>query len=257
MYFFLCREINVPSETIKSASIANSNGKNNTPDEISSSRKDENGIRDEASTKSNNSTEAIKSEKTNSNSTQGVTLRDECCPCLLENLDATTSILLQIYNEDRKRRNRAKSKNKNNPSSTKSKRSLPTIEKSVKKEKDKIKSGKKRKNRRKKRKRNKRQKGLFSQLDVCCLCNFLPEEDISLLSATSDDGNSSVKSDSSISTTTQRSEITTRKKFSHDISTIKFVQETTPSVDNAFIKGEELDNKFKDTMTNKPLLGFP
>ena len=256
MLLFLCREINVPSEKIKSVSITNLNGKNNTHDEIASSRKDENGTTDEISAKSNNSTEAIKSEKTNSNSSQGVTLRDECCPCLLENLDATTSILLQIYNEDRKRRNRVKSKNKNNSASTKSKRSLPTIEKSVKKEKDKIKSVRKRKNRRKKRKRNKRQKGLFSQLDVCCLCNFLPEEDISLLSATSDDGNSSVKSDSSISTT-QRPEITTRKKFSHDISTIRFVPETTPSGDNAFIKGEELDNKFKDTTTNKPLLGFP
>ena len=256
MPLFLCREINVPSETIKNVSITNSKVKTNTHDEISSSSKGENGSTDEISPKSNNSTEAIKSEKINSNSSQGVTLRDECCPCLLENLDATTSILLQIYNEDRKRRNKTKSKNKNNPSSTKSKRSLPTIEKSVKKEKHKIKSGKKRKNRRKKRKRNKRQKGLFSQLDVCCLCNFLPEEDISLLSATSDDENSSVKSDSSISTT-QRTEITTRKNFTHDISTIKFVQETTPSVDNAFIKGEELDNKFKDTTTNKPLLGFP
>ena len=130
----------MPSEKMKSVSITNSNGKNNTHDEIASSRKDENGTSDEIPAKSNNSTEAIKSEKINSNSSQGVTLRDECCPCLLENLDATTSILLQIYNEDRKRRNKTKSKNKNNPSSTKSKRSLPTIEKSVKKEKDKIKS---------------------------------------------------------------------------------------------------------------------
>ena len=205
-----------------------------------------------------NSMEAIENTNSASNSSNGVTLRKECCPCLLENLDATTSILLQIYNEDRDRRNRTMTKDKSISASTKTKRSVTSNEKDDRKKKDKKKKNKtKRKHRRKKRKRDKRQKGLFSQLDVCCLCNFLPEEDISLLSATSSDENSATKTDSSISTT-QRTEINTkRKKFPHDLSTIRVVQETTPSTNNASDKGEELDNKFKDITTTNGLLGFP
>ena len=259
----------MPSETIKFVSKNRRADQDNILDPLSPAGDEKEDNQEEISknTKEINKTvikndsksmEAIENKNITSTRSNGVTLRDECCPCLLENLDATTSILLQIYNEDRDRRNRTMTKDKSISASTKTKRSVTSNDKVVKKKNDKKKKNKtKRKHRRKKRKRDKRQKGLFSQLDVCCLCNFLPEEDISLLSATSSDESSATKTDSSISTT-QRTEITTTsKKFSHDLSTIRVVQETTPSTNNASDKGEELDNKFKDMTTTNPLLGFP
>ena len=188
------------------------------------------------------------STKPISRAANGVTLRDSCCPCLLENLDSTTSILLQIYNQDRNRRNKTVTNSEISSMNTKSKRSVKSNAKRTKRKGRK--SGAKRKHRRK-GKRNKRQKGLLNQLDVCCLCNFLPEEDLSLLSVTKTVGNIS-QNDSSSKLTTERIEMTS-KIFPDDITRI---QETTPSSETTTTSDNSAEfDDFKDTSTTNILQG--
>ena len=203
-------------------------------------------------------TTSISNELNNKNS--GVTLREGCCPCLLENLDSTTSLLLQIYNEDRNRRNTTTTVSPNTEApitvSTKSKRSVKQeASKSISKRK-KRKNGKRRKKKPRPKRQRTNQIGILSQLDVCCLCNFLPEEDLILLSAQNNDGASGndIKNDSfpststqSTSTTTERIEMTS-KIFPDDISSTT-TKVTTPKSQKASSDASDEIDKFKDATT--------
>ena len=207
---------------------------------------------------SRNTTTSISNELNNKNS--GVTLREGCCPCLLENLDSTTSLLLQIYNEDRSRRNATTttvSPNTEAPITVaaKSKRSVKQdASKSISKRKKRRNRKRRKKNPRPKRQRT-NQIGILSQLDVCCLCNFLPEEDLTLLSAQNNDDasgnnfrNDSFPSSSteSTSTTTERIEMTS-KIFPDDISSTTKV--ATPQSQKASSDASDEIDKFKDATT--------
>ena len=208
---------------------------------------------------SRNTTTSISNELNNKNS--GVTLREGCCPCLLENLDSTTSLLLQIYNEDRSRRNATTttvSPNTEAPITVaaKSKRSVKQdASKSISKRKKRRNRKRRKKNPRPKRQRT-NQIGILSQLDVCCLCNFLPEEDLTLLSAQNNDDasgnnfrNDSFPSSSteSTSTTTERIEMTS-KIFPDDISSTT-TKVTTPKLQKASSDASDEIDKFKDATT--------
>ena len=208
---------------------------------------------------SRNTTTSISNELNNKNS--GVTLREGCCPCLLENLDSTTSLLLQIYNEDRSRRNATTttvSPNTEAPITVASK-----SKRSVKQDASKSISKRKKRRNRKRRKKNPRPKrqrtnqiGILSQLDVCCLCNFLPEEDLTLLSAQNNDDasgnnfrNDSFPSSSteSTSTTTEKIKMTS-KIFPDDISSTT-TKVTTPKSQKASSDASDEIDKFKDATT--------
>ena len=203
-------------------------------------------------------TTSISNEANNKN--PGVTLREGCCPCLLENLDSTTSLLLQIYNEDRNRRNSTTTVSPNTEApitvATKSKRSVKQdASKSISKRK-KRKNGKRRKKKPRPKRQRTNQIGILSQLDVCCLCNFLPEEDLILLSAQNNDGASGndLKNDSfpststqSTSTTTERIEMTS-KIFPDDISSTT-TKVTTPKLQKAPSDASDEIDKFKDATT--------
>ena len=208
---------------------------------------------------SRNTTTSISNELNNKNS--GVTLREGCCPCLLENLDSTTSLLLQIYNEDRSRRNATTttvSPNTEAPITVaaKSKRSVKQdASKSISKRKKRRNRKRRKKNPRPKRQRT-NQIGILSQLDVCCLCNFLPEEDLTLLSAQNNDDasgnnfrNDSFPSSSteSTSTTTERIEMTS-KIFPDDNSSTT-TKVTTPKSQKASSDASDEIDKFKDATT--------
>ena len=164
-------------------------------------------------------------------------IKDGCCPCLLENLDSTTSILLQIYNEDRNTRNNKTINSEALTLNSRAKRSIVRKVKSSKRRKRKNKKRMRRKN------RPKRQKGLsiLSSLDVCCLCNFLPEDDIPLLSLADIDSDS--KKMNVTTTTTQRTQMT-KKGFADNIAPIEI---TTPSLHRKSV-GTESD-MFKDITT--------
>ena len=207
---------------------------------------------------SRNTTTSISNELNNKNS--GVTLREGCCPCLLENLDSTTSLLLQIYNEDRSRRNATTttvSPNTEAPITVaaKSKRSVKQdASKSISKRKKRRNRKRRKKNPRPKRQRT-NQIGILSQLDVCCLCNFLPEEDLTLLSAQNNDDasgnnfrNDSFPSSSteSTSTTTERIKMTS-EIFPDDISSTTKV--ATPQSQKASSDASDEIDKFKDATT--------
>ena len=207
---------------------------------------------------SRNTTTSISNELNNKNS--GVTLREGCCPCLLENLDSTTSLLLQIYNEDRSRRNATTttvSPNTEAPITVaaKSKRSVKQYaSKSISKRKKRRNRKRRKKNPRPKRQRT-NQIGILSQLDVCCLCNFLPEEDLTLLSVQNNDDasgnnfrNDSFPSSSteSTSTTTERIKMTS-KIFPDDISSTTKV--ATPQSQKASSDASDEIDKFKDATT--------
>ena len=208
---------------------------------------------------SRNTTTSISNELNNKNS--GVTLREGCCPCLLENLDSTTSLLLQIYNEDRSRRNATTttvSPNTEAPITVaaKSKRSVKQdASKSISKRKKRRNRKRRKKNPRPKRQRT-NQIGILSQLDVCCLCNFLPEEDLTLLTAQNNDDasgnnfrNDSFPSSSteSTSTTTERIEMTS-KIFPDDISSTT-TKVTPPQSQKASSDASDEIDKFKDATT--------
>ena len=207
---------------------------------------------------SRNTTTSISNELNNKNS--DVTLREGCCPCLLENLDSTTSLLLQIYNEDRIRRNATTttvSPNTEAPITVASK-----SKRSVKQDASKSISKRKKRRNRKRRKKNPRPKrqrtnqiGILNQLDVCCLCNFLPEEDLTLLSAQNNDDasgnnfrNDSFPSSSteSTSTTTEKIKMTS-KIFPDDISSTTKV--ATPQSQKASSDASDEIDKFKDATT--------
>ena len=207
---------------------------------------------------SRNTTTSISNELNNKNS--GVTLREGCCPCLLENLDSTTSLLLQIYNEDRSRRNATTttvSPNTEAPITVaaKSKRSVKQdASKSISKRKKRRNRKRRKKNPRPKRQRT-NQIGILSQLDVCCLCNFLPEEDLTLLSAQNNDDasgnnfrNDSFPSSSteSTSTTTERIKMTS-EIFPDDISSTTKV--ATPQSQKASSDASDEIDKFKNATT--------
>ena len=66
--FFVYRDINVPSEAISIASISKSNVENNNLDKSSKNIKREVTNSIEGQTKSNNSSEALKNENSQSNS---------------------------------------------------------------------------------------------------------------------------------------------------------------------------------------------
>ena len=208
---------------------------------------------------SRNTTTSISNELNNKNS--GVTLREGCCPCVLENLDSTTSLLLQIYNEDRSRRNATTttvSPNTEAPITVaaKSKRSVKQdASKSISKRKKRRNRKRRKKNPRPKRQRT-NQIGILSQLDVCCLCNFLPEEDLTLLTAQNNDDasgnnfrNDSFPSSSteSTSTTTERIKMTS-KIFPDDISSTT-TKVTTPKSQKASSDASDEIDKFKDATT--------
>ena len=187
------------------------------------------------------------------NSNAGVTLREGCCPCLLENLDSTTSILLKIYNEDQSRRNKTVTNSQTTSLNTKSRRSVTNNAKNTKQKKRKSRT----KRRKHPRKRDKRQKSLLSQLDICCLCNFLPEDDLSLLSATKTVENKNSQNDSLTTiTTTQGTAVMTSNIFPDDITTIQ--ETTTPSSSEGTTNDNVIDlDEFKDAATINILQGVP
>ena len=136
-------------------------------------------------TTSNSASDVLNGSRNESNtkasSSNTIRTRQGCCPCLLENLDATTSMLLQIYNEAQRNRNNTSQGNGITSRSSISKRSLRRRTKQSKKIKPRHKKRRRRQTERKPE-NNLRDNTVLSQLDVCCLCNVLPESDLSLLS---------------------------------------------------------------------------
>ena len=208
--------------------------------------------------KQNSFNNTKRNPKVINNDNNGVTLRDSCCPCLLENLDSTTSILLQIYNEDRNRRNKSIMKTEITSANTKSKRSVLTNDNArhdAKRKKRKIKSNRKHRPKRQKQKKKQNNGSLLSNLDVCCLCNFLPEEDLSLLATTNVGGNSFQNDSLSSAATTQRIKMMTSSIFPQD-DDIARTQETTPLTQK--IPDTTESSNFKDETTRINILqGFP
>ena len=110
--------------------------------------------------------------------------RKECCPCLLENLESTTSLLLEIYNGSLG--DNARDNSSDNPQGQKGKsKSKRSVKQEMKRTKKRRVKGTKRRQRqdriRKKSKKVEKEVNILSQLDICCLCSILPEEELALL----------------------------------------------------------------------------